>query len=580
MIRRSIISLCFILSAAALSAADSAYREILREDFSLFTAGSETRPSANPVCDNLQYIPETKTHTPGWQGVEIYQAGGMAFQGGGGRLFTPDLDLSQNGGSFRVSFRMKLASGSPEGYANVVHSKVDNHIAEKLTTDWQTIVLELDGGIANDWLCIRGIDPVNPSSSKVKVLIDDIVVEVPDPDVTTPKGVTYDNFNGTSFTAYWHSVDRAEKYELQLFTYNRHGNPEYVVSDISTTRTQYSFSDLDEEWNAYYLQVRAVAGDKYSPWSVPLLIEGLCAPVLKEASDLSSNGFTASWEPVDRAVKYDLSVYYSHTAQADEQFYQVDTDFGFVKKVNLGSQIDVGFEQLPGWFFGAAELQDGYVGIQGAFAYLNYAAQIESPALYLGSSGGRINVEFRAKNDDARTGVAVALYNPQNGDFAMADSYETELSKNWFTVKASLSGGIDGSILAIIPTRSGNVYVDDLKVWQNVKAGTESLRTAAKEETAEEYFTFENLACPEGDNIACKVRAIGISEDGKRWLYSEYTPLQYPYASISSVKDAVITPEDASAVYYNLQGVEVTNPSGGVYIVRRGNTVTKELFRK
>ena len=33
---------------------------------------------------------------------------------------------------------------------------------------------------------------------------------------------------------------------------------------------------------------------------------------------------------------------------------------------------------------------------------------------------------------------------------------------------------------------------------------------------------------------------------------------------------------DAPAVYYNLQGVRVTNPSNGIYIVRRGNKVTKE----
>ncbi len=33
------------------------------------------------------------------------------------------------------------------------------------------------------------------------------------------------------------------------------------------------------------------------------------------------------------------------------------------------------------------------------------------------------------------------------------------------------------------------------------------------------------------------------------------------------------------AVYYNLQGVQVANPENGVYIVRRGNKVSKELVR-
>lgn len=44
-----------------------------------------------------------------------------------------------------------------------------------------------------------------------------------------------------------------------------------------------------------------------------------------------------------------------------------------------------------------------------------------------------------------------------------------------------------------------------------------------------------------------------------------------------------IIADDASvqgpAVYYNLQGVKVTNPENGIYIVRRGNKVTKELIK-
>ncbi|MBQ9077250.1 MAG: hypothetical protein IJY31_05340 [Muribaculaceae bacterium] len=37
---------------------------------------------------------------------------------------------------------------------------------------------------------------------------------------------------------------------------------------------------------------------------------------------------------------------------------------------------------------------------------------------------------------------------------------------------------------------------------------------------------------------------------------------------------------DAAPVYYNLQGVQVENPENGIYIVKRGNKVTKEYIRK
>ncbi len=46
--------------------------------------------------------------------------------------------------------------------------------------------------------------------------------------------------------------------------------------------------------------------------------------------------------------------------------------------------------------------------------------------------------------------------------------------------------------------------------------------------------------------------------------------------------EGIIADQDANvpAVYYNLQGVQVQNPENGVYIVKRGNTVTKEIVVK
>ncbi|MBO5249833.1 MAG: hypothetical protein J6B15_03705, partial [Muribaculaceae bacterium] len=43
---------------------------------------------------------------------------------------------------------------------------------------------------------------------------------------------------------------------------------------------------------------------------------------------------------------------------------------------------------------------------------------------------------------------------------------------------------------------------------------------------------------------------------------------------IAPVEDVVVPVE-----YYNLQGVRVANPENGIYIVRRGNKVTKEYIR-
>lgn len=42
---------------------------------------------------------------------------------------------------------------------------------------------------------------------------------------------------------------------------------------------------------------------------------------------------------------------------------------------------------------------------------------------------------------------------------------------------------------------------------------------------------------------------------------------------------SIIAGEDAAPVYYNLNGMKVANPSNGLYIVKRGSKVTKEVIR-
>jgi hypothetical protein len=49
--------------------------------------------------------------------------------------------------------------------------------------------------------------------------------------------------------------------------------------------------------------------------------------------------------------------------------------------------------------------------------------------------------------------------------------------------------------------------------------------------------------------------------------------------SISTGVDAIYGVEDVPAEYYDLTGARVQNPAKGIYIVRRGNSVSKEYVR-
>lgn len=58
--------------------------------------------------------------------------------------------------------------------------------------------------------------------------------------------------------------------------------------------------------------------------------------------------------------------------------------------------------------------------------------------------------------------------------------------------------------------------------------------------------------------------------------YTENGVKEFENAGVGSVE---IDDIDADPVYYNLQGVQVENPANGLYIVKRGSKVTKEIIR-
>ncbi len=47
----------------------------------------------------------------------------------------------------------------------------------------------------------------------------------------------------------------------------------------------------------------------------------------------------------------------------------------------------------------------------------------------------------------------------------------------------------------------------------------------------------------------------------------------------AGIDDITVDNSDAPVEYYNLQGVKVTNPANGLFIVRQGNSISKQIIR-
>ena len=137
---------------------------VIWEDFSKFTAGSEDAPDATDVNDpSTGAIPDDMTLTPGWEGMGIKQAGGIAYVGTydeygwdeTGYLKTSPADLSANGGTCTVRFRAKSASTEGDQVAIRLANPTNTYIGEQrveLTAEWQDYEVKLNNGTADAFI--------------------------------------------------------------------------------------------------------------------------------------------------------------------------------------------------------------------------------------------------------------------------------------------------------------------------------------------------------------------------------------------------------------------------------------------
>ena len=65
-----------------------------------------------------------------------------------------------------------------------------------------------------------------------------------------------------------------------------------------------------------------------------------------------------------------------------------------------------------------------------------------------------------------------------------------------------------------------------------------------------------------------------------RFAYKSFVIKCTKAAEVAAVEGIAIDNANAPVEYYNIQGMKVANPSNGLYIVKQGNNVTKQIIRK
>lgn len=275
--------------AVAEDETDIILKEVVNEDFSLFTAGADGAPDTNRL-DNVETaaIDDKYFHTPGWFGFDVYQAGGAAYLGVNeetsetGMLITPQSDLS---GYVTITLRAKSTETNGDW--------LDFNL---VSVDMGMEVLYGDFFyISNDWTEVEFTTPTGINNAHIYLFAEEFGVYIDDLKISTqilptPTLLDETNITENGFTANWTEVRGTEYYELDLYAHHKAEANETFnffssnFDNIESTGTEEE-PEVLEDWDSFMLNQYT----DYTGWIIYL-------PVMLDGAIGLSGRYTADYE--------------------------------------------------------------------------------------------------------------------------------------------------------------------------------------------------------------------------------------------------------------------------------------------
>ena len=593
---------------------------VLSEDFSRFTSGSEDAPDMSTVITNSSNVIPGYTNTSGWYGTDIYQAGGCCFLSTGNRSFimTPFIDLSADNGNYNVEFSCRAQSGQAivNIYSQTMYGYPERRFASCNET-WQTITIPFYGSGGRESTIQIGAD--------VPIFIDNIrITQKDNPEISRPAVMDATNVTDTEFTANWIAVNKATSYLLDVF-YFSDNQPQYVLQDYNILDTKLTVKGL-QPGRIYYYSVQATDGVHTSAESNIVAainpVTDMEPPVATEATEVSKDGFRANWTSVENATQYELRVRSEYTIPQSGTFVLADEHFDDINVGTIENPIyihnDYRFDQYteyPDWIGLYCFLADGMIGLSSYYQTPEYnMSTIMTPYYKVSTANpGKIKINLSAMAVDCSPGtrLQVILYDVDPvTEYITANSvqyveineemtsYELELGEsNYYTIYISFMEpeGEQGVF--------DMVFVDDIKITQEMEAGTVLTRTYNHCTTYNNGLYIETPDSPQEENFSYSV--ISINNGVLFYYYSDWSNTIYvdTNTGIGNAVTADGTTITATAGQINIStteacAVSVFDMSGrtvrqlgtvegstsfpiepGAYIVKCGETVRKVLVR-
>lgn len=585
--------------------------EIMSEDFSKMTTGSIEEPDI--MTEINEYIPggifwwnvkPEYTTLPNWGSHYAYPAGGCLFLDAdneeGAQLNTPLIDLSGNCRIGIIQFRARTKTGtssnltveatetynmSPTGWDYMPAQTV-----EEITDQWQTYEVLFKGTGASTMFNIVQFP-------KAQIFIDDIKVYQIDQYVDTPVTLAHSNYTNDSFTANWEASEGAEYYMLNVYSEGTDGKRKDLLVDQRVDGTSYKVTGI-ESGGTYYYTLRAVKGEHMSMETLPVEVFDLAAPELNKAGEIVNDKYTATWNAVPTAERYNYVAYNVRKADTDGEFVIIDENFdgitdpdGTLTGFTIENPTDETYPEVylttlsqAGWKGTWYRAYTDFICVDGwQYLYGQGDAGLISPELDLSKDQGKVNLSLKLYgevgdlyDDDGKpvpcqTQCAVALFNYDEtiGDYNQAELvYVKDVQQEWRNFNVTLNKGSKRSKIGIYAVSGpANLYIDDLRITQNYTKG---------EELMEPFFfahwvdgTSVEVAIPAkvvNSPVYHKVNAVKSRNGndpygGAEYKESAYSSLELVAENVTSTGIEGTTLNETAGAVVNNGVLFVTNPA-------------------
>lgn len=534
---------------------------VISENFDKFAAGSEDAPDMSNIFENEGIIMRDYVQTYGWSGINVFQAGGCCYLSDGTQalLMTPVLDLSENNGTFTVRVSFRAESGTTKFY--IAWGGASGIIGRRYAvtdTRWGTVEVECSGGEGQTMVQFYGDAPV---------FIDDVEISqdggaAVEPTISVPSAMAATDITETGFTANWSEVEGATAYLLDVFCFENN-EPQYFFENEEVAGTSYAVTGLDSS-KLYYYTVQATDGTLTSEESSMVVVKEASAsigtPVALEATEVTANGFRANWTSVDDAAYYALSTASYYTVPESGEFVMEDEDFSGITEGTVDNPVynDMqclldGYTQYPNWEALTTIMVEGMVGLKNYAMIMEAYSTLYTPvyAVTGNTADGKIRLEVTVHKDaycSSATEFGVCIVDNAAG--SQSDWQLRRFTSDTETFEFTFDSCDDYYIAMSFGDENnsdygstGTVYVDDVRITQDVSAGSVVTRLYRNDVAY---------------NNTCYVPTAG-KRDGERFSYA--------VMAVTNGEEEMLYSEMSNEMFVDGQGaVADVDPADGVYV--------------